>query len=188
MALPPACPQCGQFETVHRVAAIVASQSSPLSWEMRAPPPPGVTPWRPSGGSTATWVLVLLVGGILALLLFPLLVFVIVAVAVVALVIVVPLALAVVVVLIVMLAGSAGRAQQRQEAARRYQHALTYWHQIHYCHRCHGVFLPGHPWQYVAVTRPNTVAQPAYAWAMAQQLADYADHVHAPEVVTVEDL
>lgn len=188
MALPPACPQCGEFEQVHRVGAIVASQNTPLSWEMRAPPPPGVTPWRPSSGSSATWVLVLLVGAVLAVLLFPVVIVLILAATVIAFFVVVPLAIAVVIALIVVLAGSGGRAQQRQEATRRYQHALAYWHELHYCYRCNGVFLPGHAWQYIAVTRPHAVAPPAYAWLMAQRLAEYADQVHAPQVVTADDL
>lgn len=188
MGLPAACPQCGQFDQVHRVAAIVGSQSSPLSWEMRAPLPPGVKPWRASGGSSATWVLVVLVGVILAIIVLPLLLVLLFFAAFVALILLVPLAIAVIVVAIVMIVRSGGRAQQRREAARHYNHALTYWNQLLYCYRCHGVFLPANPWQYVEVTREHAVAPPGYAWAMAQRLADYAERVHAPQIVRADDL
>jgi hypothetical protein len=74
-----------------------------------------------------------------------------------------------------------GRA--RQEAVRRYEHALTYWNQLHYCYRCHGIFLPGNPWQHEAIRTSDPLVAPGYAWAIAQQLADYAEQVNAPQVL-----
>src|SRR3981081_2084591 len=59
MGAPSPCPQCGQIDLVQRVPGIVASQSTALSWELRAPPPPGATVRGPRRG-TPGWVWVLL--------------------------------------------------------------------------------------------------------------------------------
>jgi hypothetical protein len=169
------------------VAAIVGSQSSPLSWELRAPPPPGVTPWRPSSGGSNTVVVLLLVA-ILAVLLFPLVLILLAMAAVAALILLIPIVIALAIVAIVQLAAGPMRAERRREATQRYNHALTYWNQLLYCYRCHGVFLPANPWQYVEVTREHAVAPPYHAWVMAQQLADYAERAHAPQIVRADDL
>jgi hypothetical protein len=77
--------------------------------------------------------------------------------------------------------------RRREEAGRRYQHALVYWNQLQYCHRCYGIFLPGHEWQYHEVTIRGALAAPAHAWALAGQLADYAERAHSPEVLKLDD-
>jgi uncharacterized membrane protein len=191
MPLPSACPQCGQLDQVQRVPGIVASQHSQLSWELRAPPPPGAVLRRPRSGGPSAWVWVVLV---VVLVTLPLDVLLLAAVALFA------VAFAVVLAGALLVGGAvygayrylnrhviaerrAALLRQGEEGARRYQHALVYWNQLEYCHRCHGVFLPGSAWQHQEVTRPGALVAPAYAWTLAQQLADYADRANAPEVI-----
>jgi len=191
--MPSACPRCGQLDMVQRVAGIVASQHSQLSWELRAPPPPGArVAARRSGGFPWGWLVVIL------LITLPFDVLVLVAFAI-ALAVVISV---VAVVALVAVAGYVGyrllnrhviaerqaeRDRQRAAAVRRYQHALHYWSQLDHCHRCHGVFLPGNEWQYREVTVRGAVAAPFHAWALASQLADYADRQHAPDIVRADD-
>lgn len=82
--------------------------------------------------------------------------------------------------------GRRARAAREEAAAHRYRHAAWYWYQLLYCHRCGGVFLPGHPWQHPAVTAPESLAHPSHAWALAQSLADHADHFHARRALPVD--
>lgn len=194
MSMPPVCPRCGQLDMVQQVAAIVASQSTPLAWELRVPPPPGTSfrARRRQGGMPA-W------GCLLAAALVTL------PVDIVILLVLAALAAALIIALTVLAAaGVAGyvlyrylnrhviaereaSARQRQsEVQRRYQHAMSYWHQLRYCYRCHGVFLPDNPWQHAAVTVPGGLVPPGHAWAFSQQLAEYADRQHAPEILKLD--
>jgi hypothetical protein len=190
-AFPSACPQCGQLDQVQRVAGIVASQRSQLSWELHAPPPPGAAVRRRQPGGMPGWVWGLLV---LVLLTLPLDVLLLTAAALLLAV----FAVAIAAVLVVagaaygtyrylnrhVIAERRAAARRRHEdAARRYQHAVVYWSQFEYCHRCHGIFLPGHPWQHPEITRQGALVAPAYAWSLAQQLADHAERANAPEVL-----
>ncbi len=192
--MPAACPRCGQFDMVQRVAGIVASQNSPLSWELRAPPPPGTVagPARRSGG--VNWGCLFLA----ILITLPVDVLILLALAI-ALAAVIAVAAVVAVVAIagyvtyrflnrhVTAERQADQGRQRAEAHRRYHHALHYWNQLDHCFRCHGVFLPGNEWQYREVTIRGAVAAPGHAWPLAEQLAAYADRVNAPEIVRLED-
>jgi hypothetical protein len=177
---------------VQQVAGIVASQNTPLSWELRAPLPPGTRLRRPGRGASG-WGCVLA----LVVLTLPLDVVILVVVAAFAVVLIAA-------VTAVALAAAAGyglyrylnrhviaerkQREEREQAeiARRYQHALSYWNQLRYCYRCHGVFLPGNDWQHQAVTVPGELVAPAHAWALAEQLARYVDTVNAPEVLRLE--
>jgi hypothetical protein len=189
---PAACPRCGQFDMVQRVVGIVASQSSPLSWELRAPPPPGAVA-RARGRSGFPWGCL----AVAVLVTLPLDVLIVLGVLLAA------AALAIVAAVALAVAGAgyglyrylsrhviaerrAWEQQQRAEEWRRYQHALTYWNQVCHCYRCHGVFLPENEWQYRAITVRGALVPPTYAWAFSQQLADYVDRVHAPEVVRLD--
>jgi hypothetical protein len=177
---------------VQQVAGIVASQNTPLSWELRAPLPPGMRIRRPGRGMSG-WGCVLA----LVVLTLPLDVVILVVVA----------AFAVLLIAAITAAALAGVAayglyrylnrhviaerrlrEQREQAetGRRYQHALSYWNELRYCYRCHGVFLPGNDWQYQAVTIPGQLVAPAHAWTLAEQLASYVDSVNAPEVLSLE--
>ena len=194
MSMPPVCPRCGQLDMVQQVAAIVASQHTPLAWELRGPPPPGtsVRVGRRQRGMPA-W------GCLLAAVLVTLPVDIVIVLVLAA------LAVALILVLTVLAAaGVAGYAlyrylnrhviaeqeasarQRQSEVLRRYQHALGYWHQLRYCYRCHGVFLPDNPWQHAAVTIPGGLLAPGQAWAFSKQLADYVDRQHAPEILKLD--
>jgi hypothetical protein len=192
MAAPPACLQCGRFDQVQRVAGIVASQRSPLSWELRAPAPPGWKPLR-IGGTGYGWFWLLGIPVVLLLLIpFGFVLIAILAAAAVAI-------LAVAAILGGLIVAAYGiwaylnrhiRAERRRHEhehrdalVRRHHHARTYWEQLLYCYRCHGVFLPGHPWQHVEVTHPERTVHPAHAWNLAERLAHYAERAHGPEVL-----
>jgi hypothetical protein len=193
MPLPSACAQCGQLDQVQRVAGIVASQHSQLSWELRAPQPPGAVPRRRRSSGRSGWVWAILV---IVLVTLPLDLLLLAAVAVFA------VALAAVLAAALLVGGAvygayrylnrhviaerrAARLRQGEDAARRYRHALVYWNQLEYCHRCHGIYLPANPWQHHEVTRQGALAAPAHAWTLALHLADYVDRANAPEVVTL---
>jgi hypothetical protein len=194
LSMPPGCPRCGQFDMVQQVAGIVASQNTPLSWELRAPMLPGTTAgYRQRRSLTSGWGCV----AALVLLTLPLDIVVLIVLAAVA-------AVVIVAITAVALVGAAGYglyrylnrhviaerrlAEERRQAetARRYRHALGYWNQLRYCYRCHGVFLPGNEWQHRAVTVPGALAPPAHAWALSERLADYVDRQNAPEVLRLE--
>ncbi|HEY4028307.1 MAG TPA: hypothetical protein VGO86_17910 [Candidatus Dormibacteraeota bacterium] len=191
MIVPAACPRCGQSDSVQRVPGIVASQSSPLSWELRAPQPPGWSGRAARGRGRPGWVWV---GLALLLVTLPVDLLVLAAVAVVAFAFAAVIAAVAAVGLAafglyrylnrhVIAERREQRRRDREEALRRYQHALGYWDQLHYCYRCHGVFLPGHPWQHQAVTAAGPLVAPGQAWSLAEELAAYADRVHAPDVL-----
>jgi len=191
--MPTSCPRCGQLDMVQRVAGIVASQNTQLSWALRAPQPPGAAAAvRRGGGFGWGWLFLVL----LITLPFDILILVALAIALAA-VIAIASVVATVAVLgyvayrylnrHVIAARDAERGRQRAEAMRRYQHALHYWNQLDFCYRCHGVFLPANEWQFAEVTVPGAVAAPHHAWALASQLADYADRQHAPEIVRADE-
>lgn len=196
MSMPAACPRCGQLDMVQQVAAIVASQHTPLAWELRAPPPPGTSvPVRRRQGGMPAWGCLLAA----ALVTLPLDIVILVVLATLAAVLIIALA-------VLAAAGVAGYAlyrylnrhviaereasarRRQSEVLRRYHHALSYWHQLRYCYRCHGIFLPGNPWQHAAVTLSDGLAAPGQAWALSEQLADYVDRQHAPEVLKLEEV
>jgi hypothetical protein len=191
---PAACPRCGQFDSVQRVAGIVASQNSALSWELRAPQPPGAPAVRRRGNGMRAWPWLLL----LLLVTLPLDIVVLVVLAAVAAVLIVLLAAVAVAAALaygvyrylnrhVIADRKLRQAQERAETMRRYQHALAYWNQLHYCHRCHGVFLPDNQWQYERITVPGALVAPGHAWAVSEQLGGYVERLHAPEVLRLED-
>jgi hypothetical protein len=178
----PRCPQCGQADGVHSVAAIVATQPTPLAQQLQAPPPPGwVAPRAPRRRSrwwfVAAAVLFItlpvdvLVGLWLAVAFAPFLAAAFVLAALVA-------AIYVLLRYVTWRDVPERQAQEREhlEAARRdWQHSYAWWNQLDYCYRCHGVFLPGNEWQFAEVTAPHRVAPPSYAWTISQQLAAYVE-------------
>lgn len=192
--VPPACPRCGQVDAVQRVAGLVASQNSPLTWQLRAPPPPGVpVRLQHQADDWPLWSCLLT----LLLLTLPFDLIIVVVLAAVAAVLIVALtAFAVVAVAAYGLYRYLNRqviadrkeAKRRDEAAAlvRYQHAVAYWNLLHFCHRCYGVFLPENPWQYGPVSVPGTLVAPPEAWPLAQRLAAYADSVNAPDVLRLD--
>ena len=192
--MPAACPRCGQFDMVQQVAGIVASQSSRLSWELRAPMLPGTTVKTRRQRSGMPWGCI----GLALLLTLPVDIAILLVLAAIAAVLIVAITAAVVLGIVgygvyryldrhVIAERTAREQHAKAETVRRYQQAVGLWSQLRYCYRCHGIFLPDNPWQHEAVTIPQQLIAPAHAWAVSEQLSDYLDRRHAPEVLRLDE-
>jgi hypothetical protein len=187
---PGTCPQCGSFDQAQRVAGIVSSQQSWLSWALTPPVRPGTPAPRPVRRRGSSWGWLLLLLAVLlpldALILLLLVVLVAAAAAVAAGVVLAGLT-AFGVWWVVTYSWRQSRRAEGQRLLRSqqaaYDHALTYWHQLCHCYRCHGVFLPGSEWQREAGVPAGRVTPPEQAWALCCRLADYARRWHAPRVL-----